>query len=412
MNATNVTTTSLNTGNITTVSLISSNLTVGSGLLTNMNSANICSGNLISNSLSVPGSSSVGSIITTGGNVGIATTAPSKSLHVNGDVLVSDLTTGNLNFTGTLYNNGVVFAGSSSQWNTSGSNIFFSSGNVGIGTSNPAQRLVVSGTPISNIVETRIINNSFTSANLRLGVPSSSASAGNIITNALTGGSVICNDFGPLQLGARNSAGSATGYILIQTGGNIGISTTSPSKALHVNGDVQISNLTSGNIYSTGTIRYTNSSISNLRLSGSATITNTNNISINPTSWISPWFYSESGTVSVSGTGTYYITPSVGGIGKLYANIVSTTGDTTGSYWAAHGDIINNLYSTDQLRPNLSNIIELQHGTAVSATLAPFAGTNVSTTVTDSPANSVRVSITTLVGGWEIRWAIFIQDNF
>jgi hypothetical protein len=346
--------------------------------------------------------------------VGIATTAPSKSLHVNGTVLVSDLTTGNLNFTGTMYQNGIPFTGSSSssQWTNSGSNIFFSSGNVGIGTSNPSQRLVVSGTPISNIVETRIINNSFTSANLRLGVSSSSASAGNIITNALTGGSIISNDFGPLQLGANNGTfGSATGYLFIQTGGNVGISTTAPSKRLHVEGDVQISNLTSGNIFSTtGTLMCTSTTMSSLKATN-ATISSIKPSAVVLTSFVTAsYFYTEYGYVSVPVTGTYYISPTaITCIGRLTVNIYNFTN----LVWAAHGDVIIPYSDLDQLRPNLSNIVTFYHTTGgsntISATLAPFAGANSNSTVTDSPANSFRVVISALStsgSDYTIKWSL------
>jgi len=413
MNCTRVTTSSLNTTNITTVSLISSNLTTSTAVVTNMNSTNICSGNTSIISLSVSGSSSVGSIITTGGNVGISTTAPSRTLHVNGTVLVSNLTTGNLNFTGTMYQNGVVFTGSSSssQWTNSGSDIFFSSGNVGIGTSNPARRLVVSGNPISNTVETQIFNNAFTSANLRLGVPSTAASAGNIITNALTGGSVISNDFGPLQLGARNSSGSATGYLFIQTGGNVGIATTAPSRRLHVEGDSFVSNLTSGNIFSTnGTLMCTYSTIASLKATN-ATIGSIKPSTVVLTSFVkADYFYTEYGYVSIPVTGTYYISPTTNlCIGRLTAYIYNFTN----LVWAAHGDVIIPYSDLDQLRPNLSNIVTFYHNTGgsntITATLAPFAGANSTATVTDSPANSFRVVVSALStsgSDYTIKWSL------
>jgi len=69
------------------------------------------------------------------GKLGIGTTSPSYTLHVVGDI----------NFEGTLYQYGSPFSGGggSSAWTTSGSNIYYNSGNVGIGTSTPGYKLHV-----------------------------------------------------------------------------------------------------------------------------------------------------------------------------------------------------------------------------------------------------------------------------
>lgn len=72
-----------------------------------------------------------------GGNVGIGNSNPSYKLDVAGSI----------NFTGDLYQNGSLFtsSGGSSQWTTSGSNIYYSTGNVAIGKSNPAEKLDIYG---------------------------------------------------------------------------------------------------------------------------------------------------------------------------------------------------------------------------------------------------------------------------
>jgi len=68
--------------------------------------------------------------------VGVNTTTPAEALDVNGNVKAA-------NFIG----NGSQLQGlpSSSQWTTSGNNISYSTGNVGVGTASPGQKLDVAG---------------------------------------------------------------------------------------------------------------------------------------------------------------------------------------------------------------------------------------------------------------------------
>jgi hypothetical protein len=95
-----------------------------------------------------------------GGNVGIGSSSPSAKLSVVGDAYIG----GNLTATGTLRigslsgllwaTDGVVTAvstsslgiiGTPSQWTTSSSNIYFNTGNIGLGTTTPFAKLSVVG---------------------------------------------------------------------------------------------------------------------------------------------------------------------------------------------------------------------------------------------------------------------------
>ena len=72
-----------------------------------------------------------------GASVGIGKNIASFPLDVSG----------NINFTGSLYQNGLPYSGftGASQWTTNGSKIYYNTGNVGINNSNPSYFLDISG---------------------------------------------------------------------------------------------------------------------------------------------------------------------------------------------------------------------------------------------------------------------------
>ena len=124
--------TTLSAGSANISNLNTTNLTVGTFKSTNISATNISTSSLIT------AEATIANIFTTGGNVGIANTAPSYDLDVTGDV----------NFTGTLYQNGTPFSGGgSSQWTGSvGSAISYTSGTV-----------IASNVSVANITVTNVL---------------------------------------------------------------------------------------------------------------------------------------------------------------------------------------------------------------------------------------------------------------
>jgi hypothetical protein len=159
----------------------------------------------------------------------------------------SGLTTGNINFTGVLSQNGTPYV--NSQWiGTSGTTLYYNTSGtalVGIGTSNPSYNLDVVG----SIHSDNAIFTSLTSNNIYF--------TGEIYKNGLiyggTGGT------GGISSQWDGSSGSliyfgSTGSVFV------GIGTTNPTYTLDVNGPLRASTLTLGN-NTGGSINSTNASI-------------------------------------------------------------------------------------------------------------------------------------------------------
>lgn len=76
------------------------------------------------------------------GIVGVGTNTPISIADENVKLDVN----GSLNLSGNIYKNGVLYVSNSTTWIENGEKIYYSSGNVGINTTNPLELLEVNGT--------------------------------------------------------------------------------------------------------------------------------------------------------------------------------------------------------------------------------------------------------------------------
>jgi len=161
--------------------------------------------------------SSNGALYSGFGNVGVGTATPGQKLEVAGNVKA-------VKFIGD--GSGLTGINGTTQWTTSGSNIYFNSGNIGIGSTSPQYTLDVNGTARTNNM---LLIDNYNGAQIRLN--SSGTYYGKIGNPAPQvwglgwGGSGT--DINPVL------NWTATGYI--------GIGTTTPRGTLDVNGSLYVS---------------------------------------------------------------------------------------------------------------------------------------------------------------------------
>jgi hypothetical protein len=130
------------------------------------------------------------------------------------------------------YVDGSVSGFVSSQWTTSGSNIFYTTGNVGIGTNNPSGNVLY----VNNLTNTSLAR--FQGSHSALLFKTSATTSGYT-------GTLEINDVG-LYLGHDSTSRAiifnqqTNERLRIHTNGNVGIGTNNPLQLLHVNGTARI----------------------------------------------------------------------------------------------------------------------------------------------------------------------------
>jgi hypothetical protein len=166
--------------------------------------------------------------VTQAGGVGVGTNAPGYKFDVQG---------GQVNASGGLCIAGdcktawsQVGGGSSSQWTTNGTNIYFNTGNVGVGVTNPASNLQVG---------TQTPGPTAAPSSLSLGGSYSNSAGANLKLKLYDDG-VVANTYGigvssaSMDFGVSPTAGynwysGGTHVMALTTGGYVGVGTMSPS---------------------------------------------------------------------------------------------------------------------------------------------------------------------------------------
>ncbi|WP_373516866.1 hypothetical protein [Pricia sp.] len=159
------------------------------------------------------------------GFVGIETNDPTAKLDVNGDIRSRALIgTGERNVVADANGNLIVGAagGRSSLWNEDGDNIFFDTGNVGIGLATPSSLQHIHSTDFeSNSQYTTTSTGSELNDGLWVGMR-------NEVFSGPTGRIINLED-GPLNLGTNGLP-----RMTISNAGNVGIGKTDPTGKLHI----------------------------------------------------------------------------------------------------------------------------------------------------------------------------------
>ncbi|HTY12844.1 MAG TPA: tail fiber domain-containing protein [Candidatus Omnitrophota bacterium] len=190
-------------------------------------------------------STTIASIDSTGksfvnGYVGIGTSSPTSRLTVSGSVEISGTNNG-IKFPDGTIQTTASSGGASSQWVTSGSNIYYNNGNVGIKATNPTATLEVAGRAKIqdanyNTFVTGGTNSTPGSYNTAMGynsLPSGTSGSENIaigvntLQNNSSGANNVAMGYNTLQLNQGGAYNTAIGYDTLYTnvsgGNNVGL---------------------------------------------------------------------------------------------------------------------------------------------------------------------------------------------
>ncbi len=308
------------------------------------NTGSYISINASDNSMSI--TTTTESIDTSSGSIKISGGASIvKTLNVGGGI-----TTSNINFTGSLYQNGSLYT--NSQWTSlSNGSIFYTSGNIGINSTNPLYKLDIFDNT-SSVTQQRIYNSNTSGGRAGLFLQCGNTNGGivmqhdsyNFIMETLnTSENILLYNYGSFIVHDKNN-GNAERFRIVSSSGNVGINNNNPLVALDVIGSSVISvGITSGSVSATNVsstnIQGTNISTSSLRVSSTATIA-----TVSATTVVSSAL-NNSGTATIQNLLSANITT-----GSLFANTGITTGTLLATSSISTGQLQTINITTSTLR--------------------------------------------------------------
>jgi hypothetical protein len=374
--------------------------------------------------LSSMGDASVAKKMIVGQKIGIATTAPGYALDVAGDI----------NFTGTFYKNNSVYSGSE-IWNTNGNDVFYTMGNLGVGTSSPSKTLDVAGTAriTTGLTTGTIYASDVTATNVSVG--GLNASGLSVLSNATATNASV----GVLIASTGITAAAAQITNAVVTTASVGTLVNTDAVATNVSvGTLNVTGITASNInftgnlyqngsvyissqwlsqsggalsYTTGNVIIDNSRITNADITTASvgTLVNTNSISTNISS----------ATITLS-TGITAASAQITNVNATTISAGTLIGTTiTGANLSLSGDLVIggtlttvNITTTNVVDTNITSgsinvtsLATINNATVTNASISTLLATNVS-------AGTINLSTGITAGSAKITNAILTNASF
>jgi len=178
-------------------------------------------------------------LISPTGNVGIGTTIPAEKLEVAGYIKTSQ----GIKFP----DNTIQTTAATNSWSKNSSNLFYNIGNVGIGTSNPTALLDIVDTNTNGIARLKLESNANSGYAAQIGFYDTD---NNNDTDAIGGKRVALIEVGRaagssgqdganLNFYTHEANGDLKSRLFLSPTGNVGIGTTTPTHKLDVAGDIR-----------------------------------------------------------------------------------------------------------------------------------------------------------------------------